>query len=398
MQKVVMINRPISPIPPRKGSAGEWWMIQVAKRLRSFEPHIISTSEPGYSAYEYCDGVHYHRISMGTNYKRIFIKWLGVDLYSYAARVAKIIRSLSPAIVHAVNAHALLLDVANRLHVRPRLISHLMNEFPITSSGNVDLVITCSEYLKGFYAPRLGAGTAIQTVYMGVDIQHFKRCAENHDALVSIRKQLGIPTSAKVILFVGRVVAEKGPHLLLDAFGRLMSDGHPGYLVLVGEIRRDSKGSGDTRYLYGLRILSRCRELGDRVKVVDVVEPGTVPLYYGLADVSVVPSVFEEPFGMVNIESMAAGVPVIASNKGGIPEYLIHGVNGLLIDEHRPVEDIAEKLCLLLSDEALAKRLREAGLKTAEQRFTWERIAADTEKAYAAVLSAEQTYKESDHA
>jgi glycosyltransferase involved in cell wall biosynthesis len=364
-------------------------MLQVSKRMRFYEPHIVSVAASGYPAYEHTGGVHFHRISIGKLYGRVFRKWLRVDPFSYAVRVAKILRHISPVIVHSHNAHELLQDVAHRLPFRPRCISHLHNEFPITSTGNVDLVVTCSEYLKGLYAPRLQSRIGIQTLYNGADTRRFRECANDRDAQASLRMQLGIPASGKVILFVGRIVPEKGPHLLLEAFNLLMNAGSEGYLVLVGEIREEGKGAADRRYEYGRSILSRCRELGDRVKVVGVVDPETVPVYYSIGDVAVAPSVFEEPFGMVVVEAMAAGVPVIASNKGGIPECLTHGVNGLLLDDNRPVEDLAQKLGLLLSDGELAERLGRAGRKSVEERFTWEKIAAETEQVYDAVLARE---------
>ncbi len=95
MKTIAMINRPIHPVPPRKGAAVEWWMLQVAKRVRSYEPHIVSVAAPGYPAYERTGGLHFHRISIGTLSGRVFHKWLRVDPYPYAARVAKILRDIT---------------------------------------------------------------------------------------------------------------------------------------------------------------------------------------------------------------------------------------------------------------------------------------------------------------
>ena len=89
---------------------------------------------------------------------------------------------------------------------------------------------------------------------------------------------------------------------------------------------------------------------------------------------------------MVAIEAMTAGLPVIVSNRGGFPEYVADGVNGMVLDRDRPVDDLVKRLRALLSDPALAERLGKAGRRTVEERFTWERVAAEIEQTYDSLL------------
>ena len=105
---------------------------------------------------------------------------------------------------------------------------------------------------------------------------------------------------------------------------------------------------------------------------------------YRNADLFVFPSVWEEPFGMPNIEAMACGVPVIATRSGGIPEFVRHGETGLLV-ERGDADDLAKAIITVLSDATLRCSMAEAGRRLAAERFTWRRIADDLVKLYASV-------------
>ncbi len=386
MKRIVLVNRPIHPVPPQKGAAVEWMMFQVAQRLRSYEPHIISICGRGQVAQEYSHGIQFHRIDVGRLYRRVCNKWLGIDPYPYAQRVAGLVESIRPEILHFLNAHELLDEVCGRLSFRPKRISHLQNDFPLSLHPNLDLVVTCSDYLSRLYRERFRYEVDVRTVYNGADVGAFDSARRNREAAAKLRARLGIPARARVVLFVGRISPEKGVEVLLEAFSRLVPEFDDVYVVLVGELRMKKVETGDRRFEYSQEILRRCRALTPRAIAVGVVPPVDVPAYYAIGDVAVFPSTFEEPFGMVAIEAMAAGLPVIVSNRGGFPEYVADGVNGMVLDRDRPVDDLVKRLRALLSDPALAERLGKAGRRTVEERFTWERVAAEIEQTYDSLL------------
>lgn len=106
-------------------------------------------------------------------------------------------------------------------------------------------------------------------------------------------------------------------------------------------------------------------------------------LYYNSADVFILPS-RNESFGIVLLEAMACGTPVIASNVGGIPDIVKHGKNGLLFESEN-VDDLTRKIILLLKDKTLRHEMSMKGLETAKS-FSWEKVAMETFNVYRKIL------------
>jgi D-inositol-3-phosphate glycosyltransferase len=133
-----------------------------------------------------------------------------------------------------------------------------------------------------------------------------------------------------------------------------------------------------------LKALAGELTIGDRVMFLDAVPHDDLPLYYNAANVCVVPSYYES-FGLVALEAMACGVPVVASRVGGLRETVQDGQTGYLVPWRCP-EPFAERLDLLLSNEALCRSLgREA--RAAVERFRWSEVAARVEDVYHELVS-----------
>jgi glycosyltransferase involved in cell wall biosynthesis len=128
-----------------------------------------------------------------------------------------------------------------------------------------------------------------------------------------------------------------------------------------------------------------------------VSRPEAIALYSG-ASVFVCPSIYE-PFGIINLEAMACGTPVVASSVGGIKEVVVHGETGFLVPLKQMTEspfeatepesfakDLADKINLLMADPALAAKMGAAGRKRAEELFGWDAIARKTERLYSKLL------------
>jgi glycosyltransferase involved in cell wall biosynthesis len=157
-----------------------------------------------------------------------------------------------------------------------------------------------------------------------------------------------------VLLFVGRLHAEKGLFFLLDAFGLVEEQFPEARLVLVGD--------GPERV--ALERLVAERGWSGRVVMTGTIKNRDLPPYFRAADVFVAPSVttlkWEEQVGMTNIQAMACGVPVVSTWSGAIPEYVPDGVAGILVAERDPVA-LAKAIVRLLSDEGLRRQMGEAG-------------------------------------
>ena len=115
------------------------------------------------------------------------------------------------------------------------------------------------------------------------------------------------------------------------------------------------------------------------------VEEDKKPLYFKAADIFCLPSTtMAESFGIVNLEAMASGIPIVASNLGGIPDIVKHGVNGLLAEPGND-QNLADNLLCLLKDEDIRKKFGDQGKKLV-RNFSWDEIAMKTEELYLDIL------------
>ncbi|QQQ62391.1 glycosyltransferase [Paenarthrobacter ureafaciens] len=188
------------------------------------------------------------------------------------------------------------------------------------------------------------------------------------------------------ILSVGRLVPRKGVDLIIQALPHLEQAGFDDIeLLVVG-------GSGDALTLEedpeAQRLRALTKELGveDKVTMRGQVPRDAMPGILRSAD-AVICTPWYEPFGIVPLEAMASGVPVVAAAVGGLRETVVDHKTGLQVPPRDP-EAIADAVGQLLGDPALRADMGKAGLRRARSRYSWDRIAADTEKAYRSVLAA----------
>ena len=190
------------------------------------------------------------------------------------------------------------------------------------------------------------------------------------------REQFGV--TGPFVLFVGRLASNKGLVELLQAFAPLARDDIEARLVLVGE-DGGMRPTLEAR-VRGLGLESRVRMLGH------VTDEALLAAAYREATVTVLPSEYEA-FGLVLLESLAQGTPVVASRVGGIPEFIEDGRSGLLVPPGE-VAPLAEAIRRVWTDSALAHRLGKHGRTEVVPRYTWERVVDRLEVVYREVLSA----------
>ncbi len=188
------------------------------------------------------------------------------------------------------------------------------------------------------------------------------------------------------VLSVGRLVPRKGVDLLIQSLPLLAQAGFEDVeLLVVG-------GSGGALTLdedpeaRRLRLLARGLGVADRVTMRGQVPRDAMPGILRSADV-VACTPWYEPFGIVPLEAMACGVPVVAAAVGGLRETVVDRKTGLHVPPRDP-EAIAAAIGGLLADPGLRADMGRAGMRRARTRYSWERVAAETEKAYRAVLAA----------
>ena len=123
----------------------------------------------------------------------------------------------------------------------------------------------------------------------------------------------------------------------------------------------------DDPFLWALK--RRASQMGDAVVFTGYVDHSRTPHFYAAADVTAAPSLCNEAFGKVIVESMASGVPVISSRRGGIPEVVDDGVDGILMDDPRDVNSLARHIVALLEDADRRRQMGAAARRKAVERF-----------------------------
>ena len=180
-----------------------------------------------------------------------------------------------------------------------------------------------------------------------------------------LKKEWGV-TDRKVLLFVGRLIEIKGIHHILEAMPALIKADPSIILFIAGS---SLAPTSETR-AYEVRL----QELADRVKghVIfnSFITHDEIHTWFQMADLLLVPSV-AEPFGLVNVEAMAVGTPVIATNSGGIPEIIEHGKTGILIHPERVVDELTWQIVKLLSNPGQIIKMGVDSALHVRAHFTW---------------------------
>ena len=218
----------------------------------------------------------------------------------------------------------------------------------------------------------------IEVIPCGTDINNFRLTSK-----ANARATLKLGSHENVVLYVGRFDERKGIETLVRAIALLKEQNLRNLkLVIVGGSSANMP-DGEERN----RIEKIVDELGLRESTLFAGRIGhdTLPLYYTAADVCVIPSHYE-PFGLVAIEAMACGVPVIASNVGGLKFTIIPEETGLLV-EPKDVEAFASGIHRILFDELWVRKMRKQALANVNERFSWTGVTIQLSELYRHVLA-----------
>jgi D-inositol-3-phosphate glycosyltransferase len=250
-------------------------------------------------------------------------------------------------------------EVKNRARVTERE-TPLRIQVEQRLARQADRIVCASQHEKHLLARLYDADPdRIAVVPCGVDLDLFR--PQDKEAA---RRALGY-RDERIILFVGRIEPLKGIDILINAVAQL-GDESDFHVLIVGGDRRSRQ------QVSHLQELASNLGIGERVCFLGAVDHEQLPLYYNAADVCVVPSYYES-FGLVALEAMACGTPVVASRVGGLTGTVRDGETGYLISWRCP-EPFAERLELLLGNEALRRRFGEAAREVVE-RYRWANVA-----------------------
>jgi glycosyltransferase involved in cell wall biosynthesis len=396
--------------PPSPGGAVGLWTCEVVKRLTNCcDVLVCSPRLKDEAAREECEGVRFARFplvldayllklserlkqSNGSRqpdfashfYRRVFAERAGRALCAHGASA-----------IHVLNLPQLI-PIVRRTNPLARIVLHMecdwlagLDPKPLDRDlSGADAIIGCSDYITGaiqrrfpHYADRCG------TIYNGVDAAEFTPATGCERAGIGER-----------VLFVNRISPEKGLHVLLGAFKRVLARRPKATLDVIGpdntiplEAATSLRDHPAVSRLAPFYQRNYAEEMRNRVQADSALRKGVSfsgPLPHAQlagrmhqADILVQPSVFDEPFGIQIAEAMASGLPVIGSAAGGIPELIVDGQTGILVDRDDPGA-LARALLNLMDNPSLARKMGVAGRRRAEEKFSWEGITDDLKSYY----------------
>jgi glycosyltransferase involved in cell wall biosynthesis len=242
-----------------------------------------------------------------------------------------------------------------------RMVLHMHNLHLQTTSRkamqelDADCIVYVSRYLEEASRSALVRPVQGEVLYNGADGELFRpkpKCA----------CEMGKPMR---VLFAARLVKEKGPHLLVEALGRLLREGVAIEGVIVGGVE-----FGDSQPDAYVRALQESAP--SNLSFHPYCAGEALVRLFQQADVFCLPSVWDDPFPLAPLEAMATGLPVVASRSGGIPETLFDG-GGILV-ERDSVESLTAALRALAQDQGRRGELAEQALRSFERHFRWEHV------------------------
>lgn len=227
-------------------------------------------------------------------------------------------------------------------------------------------VIVNSNFMKGDIQRLFGLPfEKVNVIPNGINLTNFSGVERDYE----FRRQYAMDNE-KIILYVGRLVYEKGIQNLVSAMPKILSQYHDSKLVIAG------KGG----MIDELKAQAEHMGLGNKVYFTGYLDSKQVQKMYKCADVAVFPSTYE-PFGIVALEAMLAGVPTVVSDVGGLNEIVNHGIDGMKSYAGN-ANSIADSVLSLLYDPQLCANISKKAKAKVKEQFNWTRIAQDTHFTY----------------
>lgn len=369
LRKVAVVTPGSFVIPSGRSSSVERVVEQTVPLVQeALEVRIFGVVGKGLPPKGTINGVPCYRLPSGASYYPSLLR----RLYQWRPDVAEIHNR--PFLAQRLKMHLPGVKVVLTLHSNTFISPPYMN---IQRFGKIavmmDGIVVNSKFLMEHiisYYPWLKDKITVN--HLGVSLEHFTPPFSPVAKALKEAKLIRYGwKDRRIVLFAGRLIPDKGVHHLIAALPKIIEK-HPEVLLLV--IGSASYGSDrETPYVRELKIAAEPYQ--SWVTFLPFVPYPGIADWYALADIVVVPSSPREAFGLVNVEAMASGVPVIASRAGGIPEIVEDGVNGFLIPPDNLTTGLTERINGLLEDEVLRTQVGMAGRESVRQRFRWDHTA-----------------------
>ena len=372
--------------PPRivGGIARHCFGLSRALSKRGHEVHVVTLEFPGAPAFEEMEGVKIHRVRIELGHPD-FITWTFIFNHFMEKIVANLSKDEEFDVIHIHDWLTAPVGISSKYYLRKPLVSTvhsieigraqgLNNPNSLLIDGlewwmtyESKKVISCSNSMKGeleqhFHLP----SEKITVIPNAVDLSKYQRNIDKN----AVKRRYGIESHEKIILFIGRLVPQKGVEYLVRAIPLILQQHKDAKFVVVGD--------GWSRDY--LENMVRSAGFGEKIRFLGFISDLELTELTMSADALVIPSVYE-PFGIVALEGMAAGVPVVAANVGGLAEIIEHERTGVLVYSKNP-ESIAWGVNRILSDQGYANWLVQNAKKKVREVYSWEAAAQKTVEVY----------------
>ena len=252
--------------------------------------------------------------------------------------------------------------------------SSTIKDLEYSTARQANMIVTVSYAMQEEIQKLNFPADKIRVMWNGVDEEKYNMRNFRQADVGAYRKSIGVGENDKMILFTGRLTFVKGIDTLVRAMGKVAAQQKNTKLVVLGRGEMDNE----------LKLLAAQMGVKDKVIMVDKwVDEKERLLLYASCDAMCSPSRYE-PFGIVPLEAMSMGKPVVVG-VGGMRESVIDGEQGFFCDPNNP-EDIANKLLQILKDDKLARQMGRKARDRVEKVFTWKRIAKQTIELYETII------------
>lgn len=380
--------------PPRiiGGISPHVYYLSKSLARNGIKVYVVTCDFPGAPQHEVVDGVEIFRIDSYKNPSPDFATWVFLMNVNMQKEAAALVNSLDGK-VDVFHAHDWL--VANAgiglKHVFRKPLLATMHSTEIGRRNGIHFdyermiheteawltyeawrVICCSDYMVSHIKWAFGLPKdKLVMVPNGVDAEAYAKIG--NDDLSRFRSKFALPEE-KIVLFVGRLVHEKGVHVLVNAVSRVLEKVNAKFIIVGNGYMKEQ-----------LSNIVKNMGFAHKVMFTGFVDDETLKKLQKCADVSVVPSLFE-PFGIVALEAMAAKSPVVVSDTGGLSEIVEHDVTGVKVYADN-LESLAWGITKVLTDDSYANWLRNNAYKRIQEKYDWNKIAQQTKTIYNNVLT-----------
>jgi glycogen synthase len=353
--------------------------------------YVVTCDFPGTLDHEVIDGVEVYRVDSYKNPAPDFATWVYLMNLNMQKEAAAIINKAENEI-DVFHAHDWLVATAGigLKHVfrKPLLVTMHSTEIGRRDGLHTDTekmiheteawltyeawkVICCSGYMVSHVKWAFGLPEdKLVMIPNGVNTRVYDGFENDDCSLFRSRFALA---NEKIVLYVGRLVYEKGIHVLINAVPKVLEKVDAKFVIVGSGYMKDQ-----------LLNIVRSMKLEHKVLFLGFVDDDTLLQLHKCADVSVVPSLFE-PFGIVALEAMAAKSPVVVSDTGGLSEIVDHDATGFKAYPNNP-DSLAWGITKILLNQDYKNYLRENAYRKVQKNYDWQKIAKQTKSIYKEVL------------